>query len=87
MTDQLAYELLVGEQFLEDLRRTAEEADHNPGSKADFLRRQIFGEMSDLMSGHRTGITSSDTRRARAIFATASPPNCSPIHNTRQITG
>jgi hypothetical protein len=44
MTDQPAYELLVGEQFLDDLRRTVEEADHNPGGKADFLRRQSFGK-------------------------------------------
>jgi hypothetical protein len=55
MTDQPAYELLVGEQFLDDLRRTVEEADHNPGGKADFLRRQIFREMSDLMSGASNG--------------------------------
>jgi hypothetical protein len=55
VTGQLAHELLVGEQFLDDLRRIVEAADRSPGGKADFLRRQIFWEMSELMSGASAG--------------------------------
>jgi hypothetical protein len=55
VTDQPAYELLIGEQFIEDYRRIAEEANRNPGGRADFLRKQIVREMSDLMSGKSDG--------------------------------
>jgi hypothetical protein len=55
VTDQPAYELMIGEQFIEDYRRIAEEANRNPGGKADFLRKQIVREMSDLISGASDG--------------------------------
>jgi hypothetical protein len=49
------HELLIGEQFSEDFRQLAEEADRNPGGQADFLRKQIVREMSHLMSGRSDG--------------------------------
>jgi hypothetical protein len=87
MTDQPAYEVVIGEQFVEDYRRIAEEANRNPGGKADFLRKQIVREMSDLMSGHRTGITSSGWGGSGAPWRLRRLQT--PVRSTtqRQITG
>jgi len=55
VTERPVHELLIGEQFSDDFRRLAEEADRHPGGQADFLRKQILREMSDLMSGRSDG--------------------------------